>query len=101
MIVVVALFLRPDEPKPAAVIFTVIIVAGGFALVARHFGLLTFVSAYVAFGWLLISGWTLDVRSWYATGPALAIALLLGVTLYAAHTATEGRLLGKGTAGND
>ncbi|HKB39470.1 MAG TPA: hypothetical protein VKD72_23740, partial [Gemmataceae bacterium] len=95
-IVVVALFLRPDEPKPVAVFFTAVITAGGFALIARHFGLLVFVSAFVAFGWLVVSGWTLDVRAWYATGPALAIALLLGVTLYVAYTATEGRLFGKG-----
>ena len=62
-----------------------------FQVIALRFGLLAFVVSLLPWGWLLLSGWSLDVRAWYATGPNLAAAVMLGLTGYCAYVATGGR----------
>jgi serine/threonine-protein kinase len=83
-------------PKFVTVALTLPAVSLGFQYVALRFGLLAFLAALLPTGWLFLSGWTLDVRAWYATGPNLGVAVMLALTLYAAHTATGGRLLRAG-----
>ncbi|HYH65475.1 MAG TPA: hypothetical protein VD866_12335, partial [Urbifossiella sp.] len=78
---------------PVTVALTIPAVSLGFQYVALRFGLLAFLAALLPVGWLFLSGWSLDVRAWYATGPNLGVAVMLALTLYAAHTATGGRLL--------
>lgn len=87
---------RESIEKPVAVTIAILVGAVGLQLVALRFGLLAFLSAMLPVGWLHLSGWTLDVRAWYATGPTLGIVVLLALTLFAAHFATGGRLFGKG-----
>lgn len=102
VLIVLALSLNsPNTPKPVSFALTVLVATVGLQFVALRFGLLAFVTAFLPFGWLCLSGWTFDVRAWYATGPNLAIGVLLALTLFAAYFATGGRLLGKGEAGDD
>ncbi|HVK14349.1 MAG TPA: serine/threonine-protein kinase [Gemmataceae bacterium] len=83
------------EQKPLTLLISVVVSAGGLQLIGLRFGLLAFVAAMLPFGWLVDTGWTLDVRAWYAAGPNLGVALLLALTGYAAYTATGGRLFGR------
>lgn len=56
--------------------------------------------AFAALSAQIDAGWTLDVRAGYATGPNLAVAVLLALTGYCARVATGGRVFGT-KAGRD
>jgi hypothetical protein len=94
----VALLHFWNEPKPLTRTLTAIVIIGGLQWIALRYGVLTFVVAFCAMGSLLDAGWSFDVGAWFAVGPNLFVAALLALTLYAAYTATEGRLLGTGGA---
>jgi serine/threonine-protein kinase len=102
VLALLALFMSsPDQDKPVTLALSVIVGSLGLQWVALRFGLLAFLAAFLPIGWLLVNGWSLDVRAWYATGPTLGVAVMLALTLYAAYTATGGRLLGKGEGRDD
>jgi hypothetical protein len=84
-------FSAPNVVKPVTLAFTVAVGAVVLQVTALRFGLLTFVASMLPWGWLLLGGWSLDVRAWYATGPTLGVAVMLALTVYAAHTAVGGR----------
>jgi hypothetical protein len=84
-------FSAPDVIKPVTLAVTVAVGAVVLQVTALRFGLLAFVASLLPWGWLLLSGWSLDVRAWYATGPNLAIGVMLALTGYCAYTATGGR----------
>ena len=67
----------PNVAKPVSFALTVLVSTLGLQFVALRFGLLAFVTAMLPLGWLCLSGWTFDVRAWYATGPNLAVGVLL------------------------
>ena len=77
LLLILILSSRESIEKPVAVTIAVLVGAVGLQLVALRFGLLAFLSSMLPIGWLYLSGWTLDVRAWYATGPNLGIAVLL------------------------
>jgi hypothetical protein len=83
-------FSDPDVIKPVTLAVTVAAGAVVLQVTALRFGLLTFVVSLLPWGWLLLSGWSLDVRAWYATGPNLGVAVMLALTMYAAYTACGG-----------
>src|SRR5262249_10980918 len=102
VLIFVALFFSANiGSKPVTALFTILVAVLGMQFVALRFGLLAFVAAFVTIGWLALSGWTLEVRTWYATGPNLAVAVMMTLVLYSAWTATGGRLLGKGSEAGD
>jgi len=90
-----ALYASAGDPKPATTAVTAVVTGGLLQFVALRFGLLAFVSSLVCETWLLTCNWSLDVRAWFATGPNLAIALLVGLAVYCAYVTTDGRLFGK------
>jgi hypothetical protein len=94
----IALFQLWNQPKPLLATLTAVAIIGGMQWLALRYGVLAFVVEFCTFWSLLFSGWSLDVGAWFAVGPNLFVAALLALTLYAAYTATEGRLLGTGAA---
>lgn len=88
-------FSQPYVAKPVTQAITVLVAVVWFQVIALRFGLLAFVVSLFPWGWLLLSGWSLDVRAWYATGPNLAVAAMLALAGYSALTTTGGRLFGK------
>jgi hypothetical protein len=93
-------FSQPYVAKPVCLGLTVAVCVVWFQVIALRFGLLAFVVSILPWGWLLLGGWSLDVRAWYATGPNLGVAVMLALTGYSAYVATGGRVFGEG-AGRD
>jgi hypothetical protein len=101
VLVLLAIFFSlPVYDKPVTLALSVTVCGLVLQFVALRFGLLAFLAAFLPTGWLLLNGWTLDVRAWYATGPNLGVAVMLGLTVYAAYTAAGGRLVGGGRDGD-
>lgn len=90
VLAILALFFSLKSDKPITQALTVPVAVLGIQFVALRFGLLAFIVTLLPWGWLALSGWSLDVRAWYATGPNLAAAVMLTLTVYAAYTATGG-----------
>jgi hypothetical protein len=96
LVVLVLASTGPNATKPVTLVLTVVATVLGLQFVALRLGLLAFVASLLPYGWLFLNGWSLDIRAWYATGPNLGVAVMLALALYAAYTATAGRLFGKG-----
>jgi hypothetical protein len=91
IIVVQGIFLGAPASKPLLQGVSVFIGVVGLQLIALRFGLVAFAASMLCYGWLLMTGWTLDVGAWFATGPNLGIVLLLTLTAACAYLASRGR----------